>query len=163
MKHLFTPKPQHRIEVGGFIASFYFKENDVKSTYLKIDTISGIWSMRLDGRTYPFGYLYAAVMQGQHEQIHGYAALMYRTAMSLTQSQGFVDGLTKEINKLDKRLMKKAEKDAHQVSPEMEDGACALMEDIVSEQGLSKKELAEKRKADKEILKEVLSEKGEGV
>jgi len=158
MKKIFVQKPKYRIEIGGFIASFFFKENDIKNTFLQIDTVSGIWSMRIDCRTYSFGYLYAAASQGNETQIHGYAALMYRTAMALTQEQGFVDGLTKEINKLDKRLMKEAERNAAEIDEPTEIASQSLMEDIASEQGLSKKELKAKREADKEAMREVLNE-----
>lgn len=162
MKSLFIHKPQYRIEVGGFIASFYFKENDIKNTYLQIDTISGIWSMRLDGRTYPFGYLYAAASQDNKGQIHGYAAFMYRTAMALTQSQGFVDGLTKELSKLDRRLMKEAEQKMKQISPEMEQGEIAFMESVIERSQMSKKEAKKASEEDKAILRELLKEDKEG-
>ncbi len=158
MKNPFVQKPKFRIEVGGFIASFFFKENDINNTFLRIETVSGVWSMRLDGRTHPFGYLYTAVSQGDETQIHGYAALMYRTAMALTQSQGFVEGLNKEINKLDKRLMKRAESEAAKIDETTEQANQAFMEDIASEQGLSKKELKAKREADREAMREVLKE-----
>lgn len=156
--NILNSAPQHHIEVGGFIIDLYFKEGKIKKSYMEIKTLSGIFSMRIDARTHPFGYLWAAASQGKETQLHGYAAMMYRTAMALTQSQGFVDGLTKEINKLDKRLLKKAEKAASEVSEYQDQASAALMEDIASESGMSKKELKEKREADKELMREVLNE-----
>lgn len=155
---ILNSKPKYHIEVGGFIIDLYFKEGDIKRSYMEIKTLSEIFSMRIDARTHPFGYLWAAASQGKETQLHGYAAMMYRTAMALTQSQGFVDGLTKEINKLDKRLAKKAEKAASEVTEYQDQASAAFMEDIASEQGMSKKELKAKREADKAEMRAILNE-----
>ena len=71
---IFKQKPYKTVEVGGFVFNFYFKEKNVKKTYLDILTVSDIWSMRIAGGTYTYGYLLAAVEQGMTEQLHGFAA-----------------------------------------------------------------------------------------
>ncbi len=152
-------KPKYLIEIGGFILSFYFKENDIKNTFLQIDTVSGIWSMRIDGRTHPFGYLYAAASQGNETQLHGYAALMYRTAMALTQSQEFVNGLTKEINKLDRYIMKEAEKAAKSVSKHQELADAELMREAI-ERGkpMSRQQRRKMERESRKEMKQILDE-----
>lgn len=154
--NMFKPKPQYRIETGGFIASFFFKEGDIKNTYLQIDTVSNIWSMRIDGRTHAFGYLYAAAAQGLESQIHGYAVMMYCTAMALTQSQEFVDGLTKEINKYDKRLMTKAKRKAATSDEHEEIAAQAFMESVVEYAEATPKKRKKISKEDREQIKQAI-------
>ena len=159
---LFKQKPKYTYEVGGgaFKLEFYIDEKNPKGNYLHITTPSGVFEQTL--RNYPFGYLLAASQQGKTSELEAYCVLLYRVSEEIYQDLGFCSDIIKAIQKRDKRLMKQAEKEAANVSEAEEMGAQAFMEDIVSEQGLSKKELADKRKADREILKEILSEKGEG-
>lgn len=157
--NILNSTPQHHIEVGGFIIDLYFKEGNIKKSYMEIKTLSGIFSMRIDARTHPFGYLWAAASQGKETQLHGYAVMMYRTAMALTQSQGFVDGLTKEINKLDKRLVKKAEKASSEVTEYQDQASAVFMEEVAAYAEASPKDRKKIRKANKVALREVLNEK----
>ncbi len=154
----FKRKTYFEKRVGEFIFKWFFNEKKPKECYLRIETTSGIWSMTVAGGTHAYGYLLAAAKQDLDNQLSGYAMYNYVVATSITQNQGFLDGLTKEINKMFRRLDKEAETAAKAVTEEQEQADQALMEDIASEQGLSKKELKAKRKADKEAMREVLNE-----
>lgn len=161
--NILNSAPRYHIEAGGFIIDLYLKEGNIKKSYMEIKTLSGIFSMRIDARTHPFGYLWAAASQGNETQLHGYAVIMYRTAMALTQSQGFVDGLTKEINNLDRRLAKRAEKAASEIAEYQDQGDAAFMEEVAAYADATPKERKKMRKANQEVLREVLKEKEENV
>ncbi len=158
----FKRKTYFEKRVGEFIFKWFFNEKKPKECYLRIETTSGIWGMTVAGGTHPYGFLLAAARQDLDNQLSGYAMYNYIVATSITQNQGFIDGLTKEINKMFRRLDKEAETAAKAVTEEQEQADQALMEDIASEQGLSKKELKAKREADGEVMREVLNEVKEG-
>lgn len=130
---IFKQKPYKTVEVGGFVFNFYFKENNVKKTYLDILTVSDIWSMRIAGGTYTYGYLLAAVEQGMTEQLHGFAAVQYITAMQTTQDQGLVNDITKAIKKWERRMKVKAEEAAKNVTDTDEQVSQAVMESLTQE------------------------------
>ncbi len=154
----FKRKTYFEKRVGEFIFKWFFNEKKPKECYLRIETTSGIWGMTVAGGTHPYGFLLAAAKQNLDNQLSGYAMYNYIVATSITQNQGFLDGLTREINKMFKRLDKEAETAAKAVTDEQNEADAAFMEDIASEQGLSKKELNAKREADKEVMREVLNE-----
>lgn len=153
---IFKQKPLKTVECGGFIINFYYKEGDLKRTYMEIKTVSDFWSMRISGNTHAYGYLLAAVQQEMTEQIHGYAAMLYVTSQQLTQDKGFSDDITKSITKWQRRMDKKAETAAKNVTKTEEQISQSLMEDIVSEQCMSKEELKTKRENDKIFMREAL-------
>jgi TRAP-type C4-dicarboxylate transport system substrate-binding protein len=72
----------------------------------------------------------------------------------MCRDQGFLDGLDRELNKYVKRLSKKAETVASQVSPEQEEGDAALMRDAAKYNKNDKR----KRAQDREVMREVVSE-----
>lgn len=154
----FKRKTYFEKRVGEFIFKWFFNEKKPKECYLRIETTSGIWGMTVAGGTHPYGFLLAAAKQDLDNQLSGYAMYNYVVATSITHNQGFLDGLTREINKMFKRLDKEAESAAKAVTDEQEQADKAFMEDIASEQGLSKKELKAKREADREAMREVLNE-----
>lgn len=130
---IFKQKPYKTVEVGGFVFNFYFKEKNVKKTYLDILTVSDIWSMRIAGGTYTYGYLLAAVEQGMTEQLRGFAAVQYITAMQTTQDQGLVNDITKAIKKWERRMKVKAEEAAKNVTDTDEQVSQAVMESLTQE------------------------------
>lgn len=130
---IFKQKPYKTVEVGGFVFNFYFKEKNVKKTYLDILTVSDIWSMRIAGGTYTYGYLLAAVEQGMTEQLHGFAAVQYITAMQTTQDQGLVNDITKAIKKWERRMKVKAEEAAKNFTDTDEQVSQAVMESLTQE------------------------------
>ncbi len=158
----FKRKTYFEKRVGEFIFKWFFNEKKPKECYLRIETTSRIWGMTVAGGTHAYGYLLAAAKQDLDKQLSGYAMYNYVVATSITPNQGFLDGLAKEINKMFKRFDKEAETAAKAVTDEQEQADQALMEDIASEQGLSKKELKVKREADREVMREVLNEVKEG-
>lgn len=163
-KNIFKKKPYKSIEIGGkaFIADFYVDEKnaDVTHNYLHIHTPNNVFEQRVVG--YPYAYLLVAVNQGKEEEVHNYCVLLWRVSQEIYQDAGLAADIIKAFGKYDKRLMKRAEKEAANISEAQNEADTALMNDIVAEQSLSKKELAEKRKADRELLKDVLNEKEDG-
>lgn len=157
-------KPRYSVNVGNgvFIADFYVDEKraDVEHNYLHIHTPNHVFEQKIVD--YPYGYLLAAVSQGNEEEVHNYCVVLWRVTQEIYQDAGLANDILRAFAKYDKRLMKQAEKEAAAVTPEAEQGAQAFMEDIASEQGMSKKELKAKREADRQMMKEVLNEKDNG-
>lgn len=151
-------KPYLVKEVGEWKFTFYYKEGSIERTFLSITSTSGIMNMRLGGNTHAFGYLLAAAKQGLDNQLAGYATTLYIPAMGITQDQGLCNDVQKAISKWMKRKEAEAKSAAKAVTPEQDMASAALIEDIVSEQGMSKKELKAKREADREMMKAALNE-----
>jgi hypothetical protein len=155
-------KPYLVKEVGEWKFTFHYKEGSIERTFLSITSTSGIYSMHMGGNTHAFGYLLAAAKQGLDNQLAGYATTLYIPAMGITQDQGLCNDVQKAISKWMKRKEAEAKSAAKAVTPERDMASAALMEDIASEQGMSKKALKAKREADKQMMKEVLTEKDNG-
>lgn len=155
-------KPYLVKEVGEWKFTFHYKEGSIERTFLSITSTSGIYSMHIGGNTHAFGYLLAAAKQGLDNQLAGYATTLYIPAMGITQDQGLCNDVQKAISKWMKRKEAEAKSAAKAVTPEQDMASAALMEDIVSEQGMSKKELKAKREADREMMKVALNEKEDG-
>lgn len=130
--NIFKPKPLQSVECGGFLVEFYYKEGNLNGTYMDISTASGVWSMRIMGNTFTYGYLLEAAHQGLTEQIHGYAATLYILSQQMTQDQGLVDDITKSINKWQRRMDKKAEAEAKKHTKTDEQISQSVMESIIS-------------------------------
>lgn len=129
---IFKQKPLKTVECGGFIVNFYYKEGNLNCTYMDISTISRVWSMRISGNTYTYGYLLEASNQGLTEQIHGYAAMLYILSQQLTQDKGLVDDITRSINKWMRRMERNAESEAKKVTDTEECMSHAVMEFSIS-------------------------------
>lgn len=155
-------KPYLVKEVGEWKFTFHYKEGSIERTFLSITSTSGIYSMHIGGNTHAFGYLLAAAKQGLDNQLAGYATTLYIPAMGITQDQGLCNDVQKAVSKWMKRKEAEAKSAAKAVTPEQDMASATLMEDIVSEQGMSKKELKAKREADREMMKVALNEKEDG-
>ena len=151
-------KPYLVKEVGEWKFTFHYKEGSIERTFLSITSTSGIYSMHIGGNTHAYGYLLAAAKQGLDNQLAGYATTLYSPAMGITQDQGLCNDVQKAISKWMKRKEAEAKSAAKAVTPEQDMASAALIEDIVSEQGMSKKELKAKREADREMMKAALNE-----
>lgn len=151
-------KPYLVKEVGEWKFTFHYKEGSIEQTFLSITSTSSIMNIHLGGNTHAFGYLLAAAKQGLDNQLAGYATTLYIPAMGITQDQGLCNDVQKAISKWMKRKEAEAKSAAKAVTPEQDMASAALMEDIVSEQGMSKKELKAKREADKAEMRAVLNE-----
>lgn len=157
--NILKAKPYKTVECGGFIANFYYKEGNLARTYLEITTVSGIWSMRIAGNTYPYGYLLEAARQKKTEQIHGYAAMLFILSQQFVQDQGLTNDVVRGINKWQKRIDKKAQEAAKGVSDAEEIASQAFMEEVAAYADATPKERKKMRKANQEVLREVLKEK----
>lgn len=155
---LFKRKPTRHYEVGGYTFDFYLKENDVRKSYLEIGTESGIFTLRLDARTYPFGYLWVAAEKGMMEQLHGYAVLATNTATHLCESQEFVDEVMTSLTKLVVNGLAEAEVKASAITEQAEMASQAFMEDVVKAAGMTKEERALDRVETREIIEEMMRE-----
>lgn len=131
--NIFKSKPLQSVECGGFLVEFYYKEGKLKGTYMDISTASGVWSMRIMGNTFTYGYLLEAANQGLTEQIHGYAATLYILSQQITSDQGLVDDITRSINKWQRRMDKKAESEAKKHTETDEKISQAVMESLISD------------------------------
>lgn len=155
-------KPYLVKEVGEWKFTFHYKEGSIERTFLSITSTSGIYSMHIGGNTHAYGYLLAAAKQERIDQLQGYIVSLFIPAMAMTQDQELTSGVQKAIVEWQKRKEAEAKSAAKAVTPEQDMASAALMEDIVSEQGMSKKELKAKREADREIMKAALNEKDNG-
>lgn len=151
------PKNVGHYEMGGFIVDFYTHDSDPAKCFATINTVSKNFSLRITG--YPYGYLMASVKDGDTENLHGFCVLMYLIADGVYQDSGLANDLMKVIGKYQKRLMKQAESNAAKITAEQDMADTELMRDIISEQGLSKRELKEKREADKQAMRDALNDK----
>lgn len=155
-------KPYKTCKVGEWVFDFYYQEGNIRRTYLKITSTSGIMSLFLGGNTHAYGYLLAAAKQGLDNQLAGYITTLFIPAMAMTQDQELTSGVQKAIVEWQKRKEAEGAKKAKAVTDSEEMASQAFMEDIVSEQGMSKKELKAKREADKAEMRAILNEDKEG-
>lgn len=152
--------PKHHIEIanGAVIVDFYVNEKDIKKCYMRMYARNGAFDYKI-GACHTFGYLMAAINQGNTRELEAFCILLWRMTQECYQDETLAKDLVTCFNARDERLMKQAEENAAAVTPEQDMASAALMEDIVSEQDMSKKELKAKREADRELMKEVLNEK----
>lgn len=152
-------KPRYSVNVGNgtFVADFYVDENraDVGHNYLHIHTPNYVFEQKIVG--YPYGYLLAAVSQGNEEEVHNYCLLLWRITQEIYQDIGFANDIIRALNKRDKRLMKQAEKNAAAVTDSEEMASQVFMESVVERSQMNKKEAKAASEADKEIMREILS------
>lgn len=155
-------KPYLVKEVGEWKFTFHYKEGSIERTFLSITSTSGIMNIHLGGNTHAFGYLLAAAKQERIDQLQGYIVSLFIPAMAMTQDQELTSGVQKAIVGWQKRKEAEGAEKAKVVTDSEEMASLAFMEDIISEQGMSKKELKAKREADRQMMKEVLTEKDNG-
>lgn len=159
--NILKTKPRYGVNVGNgaFIADFYVDERhpDMEHNYLHIHTPNDVFEQKIVG--YPYGYLLAAVSQGNEEEVHNYCLLLWRITQEVYQDLGFANDIIKAINKRDKRLAKKAEKAASEVSEYQDQASAAFMESVIERSQMSKKEAKAASEADKQIMREILNEK----
>ena len=159
----FKNAPKHHIEIanGAVIVDFYVNEKDIKKCYMQMYARNGAFDYKI-GACYTYGYLMEAINQGNTRELEAFCILLWRMTQECYQDETLAKDLVRCFNARDERLMKQAEENAAAVTPEAEQGAQSFMEDIVSESGMSEKELKAKREADKELLKEIITGKEDG-
>lgn len=155
-------KPYLVKEVGEWKFTFHYKEGSLDKTFLSITSDSGIFNCRVGGNTHAYGYLLAAAKQERIDQLQGYIVSLFIPAMAMTQDAGLTADVQKAINKWMKRKEAEGAEKAKAVTESEEMASQAFMEDIASEQDMSKKELKAKREAVRELMKAMLNEKEDG-
>ena len=155
-------KPYLVKEVGEWKFTFHYKEGSIERTFLSITSTSGIFKCRVGGNTHAYGYLLAAAKQERLDQLQGYIISLFIPAMAMTQDQELTSGVQNAIVEWQKRKEAEGAEKAKAVTEAEEMASQAFMEDIVSEQGMSKKELKAKREADKAEMRAILNEDKEG-
>lgn len=146
-------------EVGEWKFTFHYKEGSIERTFLSITSTSGLFNCRVGGNCHAFGFLLAAATQDRIDQLQGYIVSLFIPAIAMTQDQELTSGVQKAIVEWQKRKEAEGAEKAKAVTDSEEMASQAFMEDIVSEQGMGKKELKAKREADRQMMKEVLNEK----
>ncbi|WP_305156204.1 hypothetical protein [uncultured Muribaculum sp.] len=163
--NILKTKPKHHLEIGNgaFIADFYVDEKnpDVEHNYLHIYAPNGVFEQKVVG--YPYGYLLAAVSQGDENEIHSYCIMLWRITQEIYQDLGFAQDIIKAINKRDKRLMKQAEKEAAKVSEAEEMASDALMREAI-ERGkpMSRQQRRKMERESRKEMKQILNENSNG-
>lgn len=163
-------RPLKHVEVGPYELDFYFKSDSPKRTYLEIKC-GKVVAIRIDGRTHAYAYLLAAAEQGYNEQLHGYAAMLYSLATSLTKDQELVNDVVSALNAYSQRKEDKGAEQAAAVTEAQETAVTeaqetadqVLMESIVAEASMSDKAREAAREAFKESIKDVIEEKEDGI
>ena len=151
--------PKHHIEIanGAVIVDFYVNDKDIKKCYMRMYARNGAFDYKI-GACYTYGYLMEAINQGNTRELEAFCILLWRMTQECYQDETLAKDLVTCFNARDERLMKQAEKEAAAVTPEQDMASAALMEDIASEQGMSKKELKAKREADRQMMEAALNE-----
>ena len=155
--------PKHHIEIanGAVIVDFYANEKDIKKCYMRMYARNGAFDYKI-GACHTYGYLMAAINQGDTRELEAFCILLWRMTQECYQDETLAKDLVTCFNARDERLMKQAEKGAAAVTPEQDMASAAFMEDIASESRMSKKELKAKREADKAEMRAILNEDKEG-
>lgn len=156
--NILKKKPYLVRTVGEYIFKFYYKENSLIDTYLEINTSSNVFSMKLLGTTYSYGYLLEAAHQGLDEQLSGFATYNYLVATQITQDQQLVNDLTQIINKWYKRKEDAAKKAAKAVSDAQNMGDEALLREAIKRGKMNRKEAKKASQADRKEMQNIINE-----
>lgn len=142
----FFNKTLYKFDEGGF-------DFRVTKFFIDIKAKSGNFKLRLDNTTYTYGYLVVALEQGLYGQAHALGALVYDTAIISCTDQGLADDLRKSFAKYTKRMEKKAETLAKEVSEEDDKLAMEELKFNQEYAKLTKKERKEYQEALREELR----------
>lgn len=151
--------PKHHIEIanGAVIVDFYVNEKDIKKCYMRMYARNGAFDYKI-GACHTYGYLMAAINQGNTRELEAFCILLWRMTQECYQDETLAKDLVTCFNARDERLMKQAEKNAAAVTDSEEMASQAFMESVVERSQMSKKELKAKREADRQMMKEILNE-----
>ncbi|MCM1225130.1 MAG: hypothetical protein NC548_62835 [Lachnospiraceae bacterium] len=159
---LFKQKAYKRVEAGLWVYEWHVDKKHPERSQMRVMSTDGLFDLRLSPEFNSFGYLLAAAEKGMNEQLESYGRILFSVAALDTLDQELDNDLWSAIYKWEKRKEAEGAERAKNVTEADEMGAQAFMNDIVAESTMSKRELTEKRKEDAALLKEILSEKGEG-
>lgn len=158
---IFKTKPRYSVNVGNgaFVVDFFVDERhpDVEHNYLHIHTPNNVFEQKVVG--YPYGYLLAAVSQGNEEEVHNYCVVLWRVTQEIYQDAGLANDILRTFAKYDKRTMKRGAEKAKAVTDSEEMASQAFMESVVERSQMSKKEAKAASEADRGLMREILNEK----
>lgn len=152
-------KPYLVKEVGEWKFTFHYKEGSIGKTFLSITSTSGLFNCRIGGNCHAYGYLLAAAKQGLDSQLQGYVTSLYIPAMIMTQDKGLTQDVQKAITKWMKRKEAEAKSAAKETTEAQNEADQAFMEDVVERSQMSKSEAKAASEADKELMREILTDK----
>ena len=121
---------------------------------MEVETKSGNFKLRTMGMLYPNSFLYHALEQGDTKMIEWFCNEVYQFVSLITTDQGLADDVHKAFAKYYKRMEKKAESIAKEIT-EDED---KLNEEVVKANIEYAKMTKAERKAHKEAIREVLTQ-----
>lgn len=155
--------PKHHIEIanGAVIVDFYVNEKDIKKCYMRMYARNGAFDYKI-GACHTYGYLMAAINQGNTRELEAFCILLWRMTQECYQDETLAKDLVTCFNARDERLMKQAEKKAVAVTDSEEMASAAFMESVIERSQMSKKEAQAASEADKAIMREILNEKDDG-
>lgn len=155
--------PKHHIEIakGAVIVDFYVNEKDIKKCYMRMYARNGAFDYKI-GACHTYGYLMAAVNQGNIRELEAFCILLWRMTQECYQDGTLAKDLVTCFNARDERLMKQAEKNASAVTDSEEMASAAFMESVIERSQMSKKEAKTASEADKELMRDVLNDDKEG-
>lgn len=145
-------------EVGEWKFTFHYKEGSIERTFLSITSDSGMFNCRIGGRSEAYYFLLHVAMKDDIHVLHDYITRVACLA-SIWNDTKLASDVNNALNDWQKRKEAEGAEKAKAVTDTEEQASQAFMEDIASEQGMSKKELKAKREADKELMRGVLNEK----
>lgn len=121
---------------------------------MDITTKSGNLKLRTMGMLYPNSFLYNALEQGDEKMVHWFCNEVYQFVSLLTTDQGLANDVHKAFAKYYKRMEKKAESIAKEITPDDD----KLNEEVVKANIEVAKMNKAERKAHKEAIREVLTQ-----
>lgn len=124
---------------------------------MDITTKSGNLKLRTMGMLYPNSFLYHALEQGDTKMVEWFCNEVYQFVSLLTTDQGLANDIHKAFAKFYKRMEKKAESIAKEITPDDD----KLNEEVVKANIEVAKMTKAERKAHKEAIRKVLTNEEE--
>ena len=121
---------------------------------MEVETKSGNLKLRTMGMLYPNSFLYHALEQGDTKMVEWFCNGVYQFVTLITQDNGLVQDVHKAFAKYYKRMEKKAESIAKEITPDDD----KLNEEVVKANIEVAKMTKKERKAHKEAIREVLTQ-----
>lgn len=124
---------------------------------MDITTKSGNLKLRTMGMLYPNSFLYNALEQGDEKMLHWFCNSVYEFVTLITTDRGLIQDVNKAFAKYYKRMEKKAESIAKEITPDDD----KMNEEVVKANIEVAKMTKAERKAHKEAIREVLTNEQE--
>ena len=121
---------------------------------MDVEAKSGNMKLRTMGMLYPNSFLYHALEQGDEKMVHWFCSEVYQFVSLITTDQGLASDVHKSFAKFYKRMEKKTESIAKEITPDED----KLNEEVVKANIEVAKMTKAERKAHKEAIREVLTQ-----